>query len=294
MTSHACSSRRASRIVLSLALAAAAVGLVACGDDEESGGEAKAVSVELTGADPSKLSLSAPESTDGGLVRVDFKNATKLPADAQLVRVDGDHSVEEVLEVTSGDEEGRPIPDWLHGAGGVGTTPPGASGTGTQVLEEGTHYVIADVQTGEDGPEAKPATATLEVEGGGDGELPEADATITAEDYGFATDGLKPGKNTVKFENVGNELHHAIAFPYAPGATLEQVKKAFAEEEPPKGPPPVQFEKSSGTVVLDGGAEQVTELNLQAGKNVLVCFISDRKGGPPHIAKGMISEVEVK
>ena len=45
--------------------------------------------------------------------------------------------------------------------------------------------------------------------------------------------------------------------------------------------------------MLDGGAEQVTDLEFVKGKYALVCFITDRKGGPPHIAKGMISEVDI-
>ncbi len=35
-------------------------------------------------------------------------------------------------------------------------------------------------------------------------------------------------------------------------------------------------------------------LELKKGKYVPVCFISDRKGGPPHVAKGMISEATVE
>lgn len=50
-----------------------------------------------------------------------------------------------------------------------------------------------------------------------------------------------------------------------------------------------------GTTVLDGGAKQVTQLELaKPGKYALLCFIQDRAGGPPHIAKGMIAEVDVR
>ncbi len=41
--------------------------------------------------------------------------------------------------------------------------------------------------------------------------------------------------------------------------------------------------------------EQVTDIELkQPGKYALICFIQDRKGGPPHVMKGMIKEVEVQ
>jgi hypothetical protein len=34
--------------------------------------------------------------------------------------------------------------------------------------------------------------------------------------------------------------------------------------------------------------------HLKPGKYALYCFISDRKGGPPHITKGTISEATVE
>jgi hypothetical protein len=34
----------------------------------------------------------------------------------------------------------------------------------------------------------------------------------------------------------------------------------------------------------------VIDLELKRGKYALVCFVPDRKGGPPHAFKGMISE----
>ena len=62
----------------------------------------------------------------------------------------------------------------------------------------------------------------------------------------------------------------------------------------PKGPPPVDFDNLLGTQVLDGGIAQNIELDLKAGSYAVVCFIQDRAGGAPHVAKGMISELVVK
>jgi hypothetical protein len=46
--------------------------------------------------------------------------------------------------------------------------------------------------------------------------------------------------------------------------------------------------------VIDGGESQVIDLQLKKGNYALVCFIQDRKGGPPHAAKGMVSEADVR
>ena len=62
-------------------------------------------------------------------------------------------------------------------------------------------------------------------------------------------------------------------------------------------PPPTicgTIENGVGTAVIDGGQEQIVNLDLEKGKYALVCFITDRNGGPPHAAMGMIDELDVK
>jgi hypothetical protein len=281
-------SRSAPRCLLHAAAASSLVavllGLAACGDDDGGGGEPKKLQIEATGGGKS-VQLKAPKSADGGLVEISFKNSARDAQEAQLVRVEGNHSVEELLKVFATD--GGPIPGWLRGGGGVGETKPGQTRSVTQRLPEGKYYVV------DSNVEGEPATAPLTVEGGDGGELPETDAGITARDYSFSTTGLKPGSNEVRFANSGKELHHLIALPINKGATLEDVKKAFREEEP-SGPPPFDEKGAVGTAVLDTGTSQVTDLTLSKGKYALVCFIQDRKGGPPHAVKGMVSEADIR
>ena len=262
--------------------------LPACGSDDESsegGASAKPTKVTLTVTETGKKStVQAPKSLKAGLVEFSFKNTGKKPHDAQVIRVDGDHSAKEVAKII--ENEGGPIPPWLHGAGGLGTIPPGKTGTSTNLLEPGKHYVI-DTEDG--------GSAPVEVTGeAGSAELPTTPATITAKEYSFEPTGLKAGKNRLTFENVGKELHHVVAAPLRKGATLADVKKFAATEGESSGPPPLDFEKGVSTTVLDGGVKQVAELEFQKGKYAFLCFIQDRTGGPPHVAKGMVQEVEIK
>ena len=47
----------------------------------------------------------------------------------------------------------------------------------------------------------------------------------------------------MRFENTGEELHHALFFPIAQGQDDQaDDEAAFASDEPPEGPPPVDFE----------------------------------------------------
>jgi plastocyanin len=204
----------------------------------------------------------------------------------QLARVDEGHEAQEVLEAGEAWASGKkPLPEWAHLAGGSGTVKGGESSSATILLEPGK-YVALDVNA-----EGIPPYAEFEATGEGGGEVETTETTIEAKDYSFTTAGLKAGTNTVTFENTGKQPHVAEAVGIAEGATIEDVKKFFETE---KGKPPIDESKNFGTAIVDGGQTVVQEMDLEAGRYVLICFVPDREGGPPHIARGMVAEVEVK
>lgn len=305
------------------------LGLTACGGDssEEAGGNATEQSaaapeptnlpITTSEVGEDRFNTEAPASIKGGLVKIVFENAGKMPHEAQLLRVDEGHTIQEAIEIITSEDE--KTPEWIHGAGGVGLTPPGQQGTTYINLPPGDYGVISLGAGGDEDappPATRGALAEFEVTEGEPGELPQASATIVAKDEGehkdaaegqdtgegeetedhehsFEATGLKPGSNTVLFDNRSEELHHAVLAPIIGDTTLEEVEEALASEEPPEGPPPVDFENAVITSVLDGETKQVTELELKEGRYALVCFISDREGGKPHAAEGMVEEVTI-
>jgi hypothetical protein len=283
---------------ITLAMAAAGLLVAGCGDDDDSGDSAAS-------AKPATLTIVAkqsgargatytvPSELRGGTVRITLRNASRGPREAQLVRVDGDRSAADVLRVI--DAENPKIPSWLHAEGGPASALPGQTRVATLRLTPGTYYVT---DTGDEDAKTDPATfARLRVAGdGSSAALPEAPARIVARDYSLQATGLKPGRNEVRFTNEGDELHHAIFLPMRDGASLAEVTKFLTTDgEGAQGPPPVAFSAGAGdnTTVLDRDGDQVTTLTLRAGRYAAVCFLSDRGGGPPHVAKGMIDEVRV-
>ncbi len=123
--------------------------------------------------------------------------------------------------------------------------------------------------------------------------LPESSGTVTASEYTFETDGLTAGEQTVEFTNDGEQFHHLIAAPIAEGATFDEAIAFLSSEEPPEGPPPVDFEAAQDLAVIGPGTSQTADLNLEAGSYVFMCFLTDRTGGPPHFAQGMAVQVDI-
>lgn len=265
------------------AAALVSVAFAACGDDESD----QSLTFTLSG-DGKAATFEAPESAEAGVAEITLQNEGEKAGDLQLIRVEGDRSPKEVVEGLGKAMKGQAFPDWFFAAGGTGPVEAGQSETVTQVLEPGTYYAFDT----EGGAPPKPEDAvSVEVSGEPSDEEVEADATISAVDYGFEGDGLTAGSAEVAFENTGAQPHHIVYAPLTGDATAEDVETFFKSE---KGKPPFEEKDTQNTAVIEGGETQLVDLELKKGRYVLLCFITDRKGGPPHVAKGMIDEVEVE
>jgi hypothetical protein len=282
-----------------LLAAIAALALAACGDDD--GGDASK-DLKLTASEPSggKVEIEVPDEVAAGRVSIELKNDGKGDHDAQLIRIEGEHSTEEAARVFDSTGEGKPIPEWFRAEGGIGTTKAGETRTATQVLVPG-RYIAFDTEGG-GGPESegppnykRGGLVEFEVTGDAAGDLPaSAGPTIRAADYSFETFDLRSGRNDVVFQNTGREPHHVVAAPIVEGKTIEDVEQALQEEGESDEPPPIDEASGASTAVIDGGRTQIAQLELRPGRYALLCFISDRRGGPPHVARGMIAEATVR
>lgn len=160
-------------------LAVLVLGLASCGSDDDGGGgggssassEPAQVTIELTEQGRGS-EISMPAEIEAGATTFALENAGEQPHDAQILRVDGDQTVEQVVQAIEANGEGGPIPERLHAAGGLGTVAPGQSATATDDLEPGTHYAL------DTSPDRDNGSAKFEVTGGGGPELPSGAAEI--------------------------------------------------------------------------------------------------------------------
>ncbi len=295
--------RRGSRrsILTSCATVAVAALVAGCGDDDSAKDSAAAkptvFAVEATSQGTKKKTLEFPSTVKAGLVTMTLKNSDSVGRAAGIARLVGDHTVDDYLKTLA--KQGGPIPNWIQDGGGIPGVAPGETDSVTQILTPGK-YAISDDET-EGGQGEGQTYGQLGAKGeftvtgdAGDAELPAQAATLTAKDYGFAFKGFKAGVNHVRFENTGQELHHAIILPISQGKTFADAKAVFMSDKEPTGPPPVDFAGGRNTQIIDGGIAQNITLDLKAGSYAVICFIQDRAGGAPHVAKGMINELVVK
>lgn len=304
----------------------------ACGDDDEGETAEPPTTTEAGGDVPvhtigvseegDRYTFEVPQGIRAGAATFELDNTGEKVHNFQLARLDGQHSDDELIQLVS--REDAPFPEWIHAEGGVGSTGPGSRTPSTVRLEEG-EYVYFCTQSDEDeeneeegspttavgeatatattlpGPEpakahiAKGMLGRFSVSGDSGAALPKADATISASEYTFSTPAsLDSGESTVEFTNTGEQPHHAVLFPIADGKTIRDVAQAFASQDEPTGPPPVDFEKGVELAAIDPGRTEVTDVVLEAGKYAMICFLPDRgTAGPPHVAKGMLVELTV-
>lgn len=253
------------------------------------------VSLKDAGPQSGVYVIDGARSVPRGAVRFTLSNRAQTERGAQVVAIAGDQGVDEAFAALNKVREGAPMPNWLRWAGGLGVIRPGQRSSFTVALGPGRYYVI------DRSFEGKPATlsklaarAELEVtQQGKAAPLPPAAASLTATEYRFQARGLTAGRHTIRLENTGDEPHDFVISPILAGKTLADVEK-FATGEDESGPPPVDFEREIISGVLGAGMRQNLPLDLERGQYALLCFASDRAGGPPHVVTGMLNEVSVR
>jgi hypothetical protein len=285
-------------LALVAAISAAALTVAACGGDDDDGGdEAEAGTLEITASGTQNNLSFAVDKTEvpSGATELTLVNETRAGLDGQLgfVEAGEDRSPEEVVQAFRSAVENQPVPSFFRASGGPGTTEPGQSSTVTQDLEAGTYYVLPadDVPTPDE-------LVSFEVTDGDGGELPETEGKVSAVEYSFSGEGLKAGTNPILLENTGGQWHHFLASKLKDDATIEQATEYLQSQGRPSDPSPFEGNPQQGndieSPVMDPGFSQVIEAELEPGTYAFFCFIPDKQGGPPHVAKGMVSEVVVE
>lgn len=241
--------------------------------------------VTITAAD---FVFAAPDTIPAGATRIHLVDRGPSLHHVQLVRLDGGHTVAELVKALS---HPGPPPTWAQFVGGPNTPAPGATSVGTVDLQPGNYAIICVIPAADGVPHFmkgmhRPLTVVASTDQTAN---PTADITMKLVDYAFDLSApLTAGHHTIRVVNEGTQLHEAVLVRLAPGKNAgDLVNWVFKQVGPPPGTP------LGGSTMLDVGASDFFTVDLAPGEYALFCFVPDAKDGKPHVMHGMIKQFSV-
>jgi uncharacterized cupredoxin-like copper-binding protein len=239
-----------------------------------------------------------PDTVRAGVTTVRLINRGQHMHHIQLVRLDGGHTIADLLRAW---KPGVPTPRWMTGVGGPTAPVGGQTLDALVVLRPGRYGVLCWVpaadgqlhfQKGMFGqfevaaPSGGAAEAPLATA------LPPADVTITMVDYGYVMPGIARGRHTVRVFNGGPQSHELVLVRLASGRTARDAA-AWAERGQTGDAPGTMV---GGVAALAPGGVAQFAADFPAGQYALICFVPDQKDGTgrPHTEHGMLRQFAVR
>ncbi len=294
---------RDSKMMLGTSLAALAVlgmSVTSCSSSAKSTSDATA---PPTTAKPAATALTitagdyaysgVPATIPAGLVDLTFINKGGVNHEMAFVRVTPGSEPKTVFADLTKTFQGGPLPTSFLSATGVSDTAAGKTTITQFNLLPGSYITFCsdsgDAATKKDGAPhfARNMYKTLTVTGSGGNTPPTAETSLTAHDYGFDVTHLKAGTHTIAFTNTGpKQWHFADISVFPKGTTVAQAQAAMPKVLAAQGPPPAgvpSFDEVASSQLASPGNGNTFTATLEAGRTyVVLCFISDLAGGPPH------------
>jgi hypothetical protein len=232
----------------------------------------------------------APETIEGGLVTIAFKNLGQEPHHAQLLRLKDGVTFDQFTQaLQQGEEAVFPL---ITAEGGPSVVGHGGAAEVTLNLRPGDYVMACFIPSPDGVPHLakgmlrpmRVAAAKMTIA------APETRGAVSMVDFGYTMPKTLPaGRSTLRVVNDGRQFHEVSVLRLAPGKTLDDAKGFF---NAPAGPPP--FEPIGGMQGLDPGGSGYMTLDLQPGQYVAVCHIPDLASGKSHLDLGMIAGFTVQ
>lgn len=237
------------------------------------------------------FSYDAPHTIAGGVTTIRLINEGPDFHHLQLVRLEQGRTVDDLMRhLASGP---APWPSWAIEAGGPMTPPePGEERSATLDLKPGHYALICFIPS----PDGRPhfvhgmvRPLTVVPPSGPARTMPEADLVMTLDDYSFVTDRpITPGVHTIRVVDAAEQAHEVVIVRLEPGRSAADFLGWVQDRE---GSPPGRI--VGGATGLVRGEDNVITVRFERGRYALLCFVPDHRDGRPHVAHGMVQEIEV-
>lgn len=232
--------------------------------------------------------FEAPKSIHAGTVTIRLLNRGKELHHVWLARLDQGKTADDAIAAL---KAGGPPPSWIVDIGGPNAPVPGGDAEATVTLTAGNYLLMCLIPGGDNVPHVmKGMLAPLTVTGTATAAEPKSDLAMKLADYGFQlSKPLTAGHHVIRVENTAAQTHEVFVARLAPGKHAPDLVAWM--EGGQKGPPPVM--PAGGLTGIAPGGHAEMAIDVQPGTYALYCFVPDAKDGKPHVAHGMMKEIEV-
>lgn len=228
------------------------------------------VGEESLGAGPTRLSIKVPRGAERAFALFELKSG--------VTREEAERAAPEIEEPADAERLGRFVASSIVNGGDTYET--------VLTLRAAT-YVLIDFTRR---PAVRDGFTVGLTPNGANTFAP--DAEITMRDYSFAGDRTLPRNGTVRLENDGRRIHHALAFRLRRGVSGRRVARQLRQGREPRrafaGQAYALVELVSSRTVND------VETEMAGGRYVLVCFVQNSRRGKPHAELGMVRLVRFR
>jgi hypothetical protein len=236
--------------------------------------------------------LTAPESVPAGRTRIQVMNHGAEPHQAALVRLEPGRTRDEYLAaLASGLDAAAEVGTFVAGPNGAA---PGGLSEVTANLEPGRYLILCLIPSPDGQPHViKGMITELEVTGKASksGSKTERAPTVHMSEFHFGVPksfvrAVSTGA-PIDVVNDGKQDHEMVVSRLPEGVELKDIvdwsnHPLFTPEPFPQP----QVDIGGTTMVAPGGRARV-QLDLPAGRYVLLCFLPDRASGTSHLYQGM-------
>jgi hypothetical protein len=171
----------------------------------------------------------------------------------------------------------------------------GDTSTTTIELRPGATYVAGYIP---DNPKDTPLEAFTVGTSASGASRPVPDATVGLYDYAYGMPATLPQRGVIRFENRGDRLHMAVAYPLRRGTSRAAAVQALLRNRQRRffGRLVNQRRASEPLGPVSGGTVNDVEVDFgRRGDWVFVCFIGDgERGNPSHFTLGMVKAFTVR
>jgi hypothetical protein len=230
-----------------------------------------------------------------GVTRLEFRNASRrAQATATLVALKEGVTVARFRRALRGAQRGPAPLKRVATFEAGGSLRPGGSYVTTVALKPDTTYIVGNIT---DNPTTSPLDTFETGQTPGSGTREQPDATVELYDYAFGMPDTLPRNGTVRFENQGERLHIAVAFPVRRGQSRVAAVRAFLTNNERRAGRLTEERRGFEPLgVVSGETANDVEVRFpRAGDWLFVCFIGDgERGNPSHNSLGMVKAFRVR